>query len=193
MKRIALAAVAVVALASTLTATAVSESKKNPTPYVPPPVACTAQGMAPFAKKVWRLDLWDRGKPKAKAIRALKKRLKCAPSASHRKAMKKRWREAKADYYEHRAKKLRQQAWAAATDPPGMAVLEAIASCESGGDPTAVSPDGSYRGKYQFSYSTWASVGGSGDPAAAPEREQDIRAAILYNQAGPAPWPVCGV
>jgi hypothetical protein len=72
------------------------------------------------------------------------------------------------------------------------ATLEAIAACESGGDPTAVSSDGTYRGKYQFDYSTWASVGGSGDPAAAPEAEQDMRAAMLYAQAGSSPWPVCG-
>jgi soluble lytic murein transglycosylase-like protein len=71
------------------------------------------------------------------------------------------------------------------------AALEAIAACESGGDPTAVSADGTYRGKYQFDYSTWASVGGSGDPAAAPEAEQDMRAAMLYAQAGSSPWPVC--
>ena len=73
-----------------------------------------------------------------------------------------------------------------------MATLEAIASCESGGDPTIVSSDGSYRGKYQFDYGTWESVGGSGDPAAAPEAEQDYRAALLYAQAGSSPWPVCG-
>jgi soluble lytic murein transglycosylase-like protein len=70
--------------------------------------------------------------------------------------------------------------------------LDAIASCESGGDPTAVSSDGTYRGKYQFDSSTWASMGGSGDPAAAPEAEQDMRAAMLYAQAGSSPWPVCG-
>jgi hypothetical protein len=73
-----------------------------------------------------------------------------------------------------------------------MATLESIASCESGGDPTAISSDGSYRGKYQFDFGTWESVGGSGDPAAAPEREQDYRAALLYAQAGSSPWPVCG-
>jgi TolA-binding protein len=73
-----------------------------------------------------------------------------------------------------------------------MATLESIASCESGGDPTIVSSDGTYRGKYQFSISTWESVGGSGDPAAAPEAEQDYRAALLYAQAGSSPWPVCG-
>lgn len=70
--------------------------------------------------------------------------------------------------------------------------LNAIAACESGGDPTAVSSDGTYRGKYQFDYGTWESVGGSGDPAAAPEAEQDYRAALLYAQSGSSPWPVCG-
>jgi soluble lytic murein transglycosylase-like protein len=72
------------------------------------------------------------------------------------------------------------------------ATLNSIAACESGGDPAAVSPDGTYRGKYQFDYGTWASVGGSGDPAAAPEAEQDYRAALLYSQAGSSPWPICG-
>jgi len=78
--------------------------------------------------------------------------------------------------------------------PGGVSIstLEAIASCESGGDPTAVSSDGTYRGKYQFDYGTWESVGGSGDPAAAPEAEQDYRAALLYAQSGSSPWPVCG-
>jgi len=70
--------------------------------------------------------------------------------------------------------------------------LDAIGACESGGDPTAVSADGSYRGKYQFDYGTWESVGGSGDPAAAPEAEQDYRAALLYSRSGSSPWPVCG-
>jgi len=81
-----------------------------------------------------------------------------------------------------------------ATLPGGVSIetLEAIASCESGGNPTAISSDGSYRGKYQFSYETWAAVGGSGDPAAASESEQDYRAALLYSQSGSSPWPVCG-
>lgn len=70
--------------------------------------------------------------------------------------------------------------------------LDSIAQCESGGDPSAVSPDGRYRGKYQFDYQTWGSVGGSGDPAAAPEAEQDERAAMLHAQRGGQPWPNCG-
>ena len=73
-----------------------------------------------------------------------------------------------------------------------MATLESIASCESGGDPEVVSSDGTYRGKYQFDQGTWESVGGSGDPAAAPEAEQDYRAALLYSESGSSPWPICG-
>ena len=70
--------------------------------------------------------------------------------------------------------------------------LQAIAACESGGNPRAIGGGGSFRGKYQFDQGTWASVGGSGDPANAPEAEQDKRAAILYARAGSSPWPVCG-
>jgi peptidoglycan hydrolase-like protein with peptidoglycan-binding domain len=70
--------------------------------------------------------------------------------------------------------------------------LDRIAACESGGDPTAISADGQYHGKYQFSLATWRQVGGSGDPADAPEAEQDRRAAMLLDQAGPGSWPSCG-
>ena len=70
-------------------------------------------------------------------------------------------------------------------------VLERIAQCESGGNPRAVSPDGRYRGKYQFSRATWRSLGGEGDPARASEAEQDRLAAKLYRQRGTSPWPNC--
>ena len=71
------------------------------------------------------------------------------------------------------------------------AVLQAIAQCESGGNPAAVSADGRYRGKYQFSRATWRAMGGAGDPAAAPEAEQDRRAAALLAARGTTPWPNC--
>jgi hypothetical protein len=70
--------------------------------------------------------------------------------------------------------------------------LQRIAQCESGGDPTAISADGQYRGKYQFDRATWALMGGSGDPARASEAEQDRIAAKLLAQRGTSPWPVCG-
>ncbi|MFT4034411.1 MAG: transglycosylase family protein [Patulibacter sp.] len=72
-------------------------------------------------------------------------------------------------------------------------ILDQVATCESQGDPQAISPNGTYRGKYQFDRATWRTVGGSGDPAAASEAEQDQRAAILLRQRGTGPWPVCGV
>ncbi len=72
------------------------------------------------------------------------------------------------------------------------ATLDAIATCESGGDPTAVNAAG-YYGKYQFDLGTWAGVGGSGNPAEASEAEQDYRAGLLYARAGSSPWPVCGI
>ena len=71
------------------------------------------------------------------------------------------------------------------------ATLEAIAACESGGDPSAVNAAG-YYGKYQFDRGTWAAVGGSGNPAEASEAEQDYRASLLYARAGSSPWPNCG-
>jgi peptidoglycan hydrolase-like protein with peptidoglycan-binding domain len=77
------------------------------------------------------------------------------------------------------------------SSPGTSAVLERIARCESGGDPAAVSADGRYRGKYQFSRATWRAMGGSGDPAAAPESLQDAMAAKLLAARGTSPWPNC--
>ena len=70
--------------------------------------------------------------------------------------------------------------------------LEVIAECESHGNPRAIGGGGLYRGKYQFHRGTWASVGGTGDPARASELEQDRRAAMLVKQSGSNPWPICG-
>ncbi len=72
------------------------------------------------------------------------------------------------------------------------AALSKIAACESGGDPTAVSADGRYRGKYQFSRATWRAMGGKGDPAKASEAAQDAMAAKLLASSGTSPWPNCG-
>ncbi|HET7418401.1 MAG TPA: transglycosylase family protein [Solirubrobacterales bacterium] len=93
---------------------------------------------------------------------------------------------------ERRREREREEEFAELPGGVSLSTLEAIASCESGGNPAAVSSDGTYRGKYQFDYGTWASMGGSGDPAAAPEAEQDYRAALLYAASGSSPWPVCG-
>ncbi len=67
----------------------------------------------------------------------------------------------------------------------------ALAHCESSGNPRAVNPAG-YYGLYQFSPATWASVGGSGNPADASPEEQTRRAHILYERSGAGQWPTCG-
>ena len=67
----------------------------------------------------------------------------------------------------------------------------ALAACESGGNPKAVNPAG-YYGLYQFSLSTWAAQGGSGNPINASASEQTKRAQILYSKTGASSWPVCG-
>jgi resuscitation-promoting factor RpfB len=67
----------------------------------------------------------------------------------------------------------------------------ALAQCESGGNPRAVNSAG-YYGLYQFALSTWASVGGTGNPIDASPSEQTYRAQVLYQRSGAGPWPVCG-
>jgi Transglycosylase-like domain len=74
----------------------------------------------------------------------------------------------------------------------GKAHLRSIAWCESKNDPHAIGGGGAYRGLYQFSFSTWAVVGGSGDPAAASRSEQTWRAWLLLSRYGSGHWPVCG-
>jgi hypothetical protein len=69
---------------------------------------------------------------------------------------------------------------------------EALRFCESSHDYTNISPSGAYRGAYQFDLETWETVGGTGDPAAAPPAEQDARARELYARRGDQPWPICG-
>jgi uncharacterized protein YabE (DUF348 family) len=66
----------------------------------------------------------------------------------------------------------------------------ALAQCESGGNPRAVNPAG-YYGLYQFSLSTWRSVGGSGNPINASPAEQIARAQTLYARGGAGQWG-CG-
>lgn len=81
--------------------------------------------------------------------------------------------------------------WSGPTSTPVGPNWAALRQCESGGD-YHNRRNGTYRGAYQFSRSTWASVGGKGDPADAAPAEQDMRATVLYQRRGRAPWPNCG-
>jgi uncharacterized protein YabE (DUF348 family) len=67
-----------------------------------------------------------------------------------------------------------------------------LARCESGGNPRAVSPNGTYHGLYQFNVEMWQRMGGLGVPSTATPREQTYRAIRLYKAAGRGQWPHCG-
>jgi hypothetical protein len=99
------------------------------------------------------------------------------------------------DHHAHLRRELRSArraaARAAATTSSASPQLQAIAACESGGNPATDTGNGFY-GKYQFTLDTWQAVGGTGNPAQASEAEQDRRAAQLLATAGPGQWPVCG-
>lgn len=65
----------------------------------------------------------------------------------------------------------------------------ACVQCESGGNPNARSPDGTYWGLYQFDYSTWVAHGGNpGSYGSAGAAEQAAVASRVRYQA----WPICG-
>lgn len=68
--------------------------------------------------------------------------------------------------------------------------LDAIAQCESGGDPDAYNPAG-YYGAFQFALSTWWSVGMTGDPRDYTYNQQKFAAIALFNRSGYSPWPAC--
>lgn len=73
----------------------------------------------------------------------------------------------------------------------GIPALEAIKSCESGGDYTAVNASSGASGAYQFLDSTWQSMSaaaGYATAASAPESVQDAAAIELYNAQGTSPW-----
>lgn len=93
--------------------------------------------------------------------------------------------------------------------PPSIAVVvshptwvEPLAACESTWDidgkpphrinPKAISRTGRYRNAFQFSFATWRSVGGKGDPVAAAWPEQIARAVRLHAEEDPyKQWPTC--
>lgn len=70
-------------------------------------------------------------------------------------------------------------------------VWDALARCESGGNPGAISASGKYYGLFQFSLGTWQAMGGSGLPSDAPASEQLQRAQALQARSGWGQWPAC--
>lgn len=71
----------------------------------------------------------------------------------------------------------------------GGTVWDRLAQCESTGNFGNQDTGGNgHFGGFQFSPETWASVGGSGNPANASPGEQLTRAKILLAEAGPGQW-----
>lgn len=75
--------------------------------------------------------------------------------------------------------------------------LADIRACEQNDNP-AMGPTGyasdtgnGYYGAYQFTWSTWASVGGTGNPAHASPTEQDMRAQMMIDAGRRGEWPNC--
>jgi LysM repeat protein len=67
-------------------------------------------------------------------------------------------------------------------------ILARVRMRESGGNYADNTGNG-YYGAYQFSLSTWESVGGTGLPSNASPAEQDALAQKLYSERGCSPWP----
>lgn len=66
------------------------------------------------------------------------------------------------------------------------ALLACIRSYEGG---YGTNTGNGYYGAYQFDLQTWRSVGGTGLPSDAEPGEQDMRAGMLLDRRGLAPWP----
>lgn len=72
---------------------------------------------------------------------------------------------------------------------------QALAECESQGNPQAYNPTGPYYGMYQLSLPMWKAVGGMDLPTDWPAEEQTYRAQLLYQHVGgrwQSQWAKCG-
>ena len=73
----------------------------------------------------------------------------------------------------------------------GSSQWDRVAACESSGNWSANTGNG-FSGGLQFTPSTWAAFGGSGNPASASKAEQIAVAQRVLAVQGPGAWPHCG-
>jgi hypothetical protein len=81
-------------------------------------------------------------------------------------------------------------------DPTLPPFLQCVVQAESGGDYGAVSPNGLYRGAFQFSQPTWNAAAADANrpdligvlPNLASKADQDTLAVTLYALDGEQPW-----
>jgi Transglycosylase-like domain len=83
-----------------------------------------------------------------------------------------------------------QQADTSSAPDPSGGVWAELRQCESGGNYSDDTGNG-YYGAYQFSLSTWESLGYSGLPSDASPSVQDEAAQQLQAQSGWGQWPAC--
>lgn len=148
----------------------------------------SAKAEAPFVEKVWRLILWQRGKPKLTTVRAYRDKLRCA-GPGNRKALKRRWRLSRRTFFKYRHKMLYD--WCSPHPHPegnGCWVIPAwCVSNESGERWTAHNPTSPARGPYQLL--------SHGEPWPVTTRAQALEhhriAAALYAAGGLGPWVAC--
>ena len=67
---------------------------------------------------------------------------------------------------------------------------DALAQCESGGN-WSINTGNGFSGGLQFTPSTWAAFGGTGDPANASREQQIAVAERVLAEQGPGAWPAC--
>lgn len=187
MTWLATAATVLALFPSSGTATAALDYKPKATPI---PAHCTAERFKAFSGRVWRLNRWNRGRPRAKAIRAFRRRLACARGyRGHHLAIQKTWRQDKRVFYEYRDRMLSD--WCSPNPHPeggGCWVIPAwCVSKESGGSWTADNPESDARGAYQLL--------GHGEPWPVEDRNDAMAhhliAAALYAESGLDPWVAC--
>jgi hypothetical protein len=70
-------------------------------------------------------------------------------------------------------------------------VFDALARCESGGNPRSVGGGGKYFGAFQFTLGTWQSVGMSGNPVDHDYATQKAAAQRLVARSGWGQFPHC--
>jgi hypothetical protein len=171
---------------SWLVGEAVGQQIGQPKPPIPCDRLDTTKGAHERAQKGWNSETVEKDHG---AITRVRRQKQCVPQGKSKRFVKRQIKVAKKQY---RAAKEQQNLYGG-IDPPGEDYLRNLRYCESGSHGLYAANTGNgFYGAYQFTLSTWASVGGSGYPHLASPDEQDYRAAVLWRQQGSSPWPVCG-
>lgn len=188
--------------AGLIVALLVSSSSASAQPNLPADCgrAVHAKEARAFQSKVFSPKQWQRGEPPKRTKQRHRKNVRCAAGPGHRKAIRRGWKQRRAEFRAHREKKLAQRERLrylpfACGGGVRSAIPCSIMFCESGGSYTARNSESTAGGKYQIIDSTWFAYGGvdNGDShpaAAAPPEEQDRIALDIWNNDGPGAW-VC--